>query len=70
MVAIWVMLVMVVSVLMGAVMLPVPMFTESVVIVSVSASISLIAIAILVVVALMVAACEHNCRRSDLDADA
>jgi len=70
MVAIWVMLVMMVSVPMGAVMSPVAVSTVSVVIVSVSASVSLIAITIVVVVAFMVATLKRNYRHSDLDSDA
>jgi len=69
MVAIRVMLVMMVSVPVGAVMFPVAVPTECVVIVSVSARISLIAITILVVVAFMVATLIHHYRRSDLDSD-
>jgi hypothetical protein len=55
MVAVWVVLIVVVSVPMGAVMLPVTVSTECVVIVPVSALVSLIAIAIFIVVAFMVA---------------
>jgi uncharacterized membrane protein len=67
MVAIWVMLVMVVSVPVGAVMFPVTMSAVCVVIMPVSALVSLITITVFVVVAFMVATREHNCRRSDLD---
>ena len=69
MVAIRVILVMMVSVLVGAVSFPVVVSTVGVVIVSVSASVSLVAIAIIVVVAFMVATLKHNCRRSDLDSE-
>ena len=70
MVAIWVMLVMMVPVPVGAVIFPVPVFTVCVVIVSVSARVSLVAIAIFVVVAFMVATLKRNYWRSDLDSDA
>ena len=69
MVAIWVILVMMVSVLVRAVIFPVGMSTVCVVIVSVSASVSLIAVTILVVVAFMVATLMRNYWRSDLDSD-
>lgn len=69
MVAIWVILVMMVSIPVGAVMLPVSVFTECAVIVSVSAIVSLIAVTIFVVVAFMVATLIHNYRRSELDSD-
>src|ERR1035438_9861525 len=67
MIAIWVMLVMMVSVPVGSVMFPVSVFTVCVVIVSESASVSLITITIIVVVAFVVATRIHNCRSPDLD---
>jgi len=69
MVAIRVMLVMMVSVPVGAVIFPVVVATVCVVIVPVSASVSLIAIAIFVVVAFMVATLKRNYWRSDLDSE-
>ena len=69
MIAIWVMFVMMVSVAMGAVMFPVVVFTECVVIVSVSARVSLIAIAIFVVIAIMVATLERDYRPAELNSD-
>ena len=69
MVTIWVMLVMMVSVPVGAVVLPVAVSSECMVIVSVSATVSLIAIPIFVVVAFMVATLKRDHRRSDLDSD-
>jgi hypothetical protein len=70
MVAIWMMFIMMVSVPVGAVMLPVFVSTVCVVIVSVSASVSLIAIAIFVVIAIMVAALKlDGYWPSELDSD-
>jgi hypothetical protein len=67
MVAIGVMLVMMVAIPVSAVILPVAMFAEGMVIVPVSARIPLIAIAIFVVVAFMVATRKDNCRTSELN---
>jgi len=69
MIAIWMMLIMMVPVPMSAVVFPVAVFAERVVVMSVSARVSLVAITIFVVVAFMVATLIHNRWSAQLDSD-
>jgi len=69
MIAIWMMLIMMVPVPMSAVVFPVAVFAERVVVMSVSARVSLVAITIFVVVAFMVATLIYHYRLSDLNSN-